>query len=165
MDDEHKGLSELVDGLLINFVDEDKQFNDIYQTHEQKIRDRQITTLLKKYVEAYSNKINIQKTYRQCLFYGACGIVVAFSVVIIVAVISAMTGAINIAKIPGAISIITTCVTLLTAILGLVTIITKYCFPENDEEYITRIVKSIQDNDLENKKENIRSAKKDTTDG
>lgn len=35
-------------------------------------------------------------------------------------------------------------------------IITKYVFPVNDEEYITRIVEIIQNNDLENKKENIR---------
>ncbi len=30
--------------------------------------------------------------------------------------------------------------------------ITKYIFPVNDEEYITRIVELIQNNDLENKK-------------
>lgn len=32
----------------------------------------------------------------------------------------------------------------------------KVVFPENEEEYITRIVEIIQNNDLEHKKENIR---------
>lgn len=41
-------------------------------------------------------------------------------------------------------------------------IITKYVFPQNEEEYITHIVKSIQDNDLKNKKANIKSSKRNT---
>ena len=41
--------------------------------------------------------------------------------------------------------------------------ITKYIFPENEEEYITRIVEMIQNNDLENKKENIRVQGKGNT--
>lgn len=48
------------------------------------------------------------------------------------------------------------CITFLTLIVGVLTIITKYVFPENEEEYITRIVEIIQRNDLENKKENIK---------
>lgn len=40
-------------------------------------------------------------------------------------------------------------------IIGILTIIAKYVFPEKEEEYITRIVEIIQNNDLENKKENI----------
>ena len=49
------------------------------------------------------------------------------------------------------------CLTFLTLIVGILKIITKYVFPVNDEEYITRIVELIQNNDLENKKENIRA--------
>lgn len=52
--------------------------------------------------------------------------------------------------------LISVCVTFLTLIVGIMTIITKYVFPENEEEYITRIVEIIQNNDLEHKKENIR---------
>lgn len=32
-------------------------------------------------------------------------------------------------------------------VFGLMTIITRFAFPENDEQYITDIVKAIQDND------------------
>lgn len=48
-------------------------------------------------------------------------------------------------------SFITACVSFLTLIIGLLKIITKYCFPENDEEYVTKIVQSIQKNDLQHK--------------
>ena len=36
--------------------------------------------------------------------------------------------------------------------------ITKYFFPENDEQYITTIVETIQQNDLENKRENAKNS-------
>lgn len=32
-------------------------------------------------------------------------------------------------------------------VFGLITVITKFAFPENDEVYITEIVKAIQEND------------------
>ena len=37
-------------------------------------------------------------------------------------------------------------------------IIVKYCFPEKDEEYITKIVETIQKNDYDNKLANMNSA-------
>lgn len=55
------------------------------------------------------------------------------------------------------VSLITVCVSYLTLVFGLLTIITKYVFPEKEEEYITAIVKLIQKNDLENKRENMRT--------
>ena len=53
--------------------------------------------------------------------------------------------------------LVSVCVTFLTLIVGILQTITKYVFPEKEEEYITRIVEIIQNNDLENKKENIRA--------
>lgn len=55
------------------------------------------------------------------------------------------------------VSLITVCVSYLTLIFGILTIITKYVFPEKEEEYITAIVKLIQKNDLANKRENMRT--------
>lgn len=54
------------------------------------------------------------------------------------------------------VAFITACISFISLIIGLLTIITKYFFPENDEQYITTIVESIQKNDLENKRENAR---------
>lgn len=53
---------------------------------------------------------------------------------------------------------ITAMLSLVVSILDLIRVITKYCFPENDEEYIVKIVESIQNNDLEKFKEINRSA-------
>lgn len=53
--------------------------------------------------------------------------------------------------------IITASVSFISLVIGLLTIITKYFFPENDEQYITKIVETIQQNDLENKKENAKN--------
>lgn len=60
------------------------------------------------------------------------------------------------------ITLFSLCITFLTSILGLFKIITKFCFPENDEEYITKIVEAIQKNDLENKKENMKTFSQST---
>lgn len=60
--------------------------------------------------------------------------------------------------ITGAVTLIASVVSLIVSILELARIITKYCFPENDEEYIVKIVESIQDNALEKLKETNRAA-------
>lgn len=52
---------------------------------------------------------------------------------------------------------ITACISFISLIIGLLTIITKYFFPENGEQYITQIVELIQKNDLENKRENAKN--------
>ena len=57
------------------------------------------------------------------------------------------------------VSFATACVSFLTLIVGLLHIVTKYVFPENDEEYITRIVEMIQTNDLKNKQENAKNSR------
>ena len=44
-------------------------------------------------------------------------------------------------------------------VVGILKIITKYVFSDKDEEYITKIVEIIQNNDLENKKENIKTSR------
>lgn len=58
----------------------------------------------------------------------------------------------------GAVTLIASVVSLIVSILELARIITKYCFPKNDEEYIVKIVESIQDNALEKLKETNRAA-------
>lgn len=60
-------------------------------------------------------------------------------------------------SIEAVVSLITVCVSYLVLVFGVLTIITKYVFPEKEEEYITAIVKLIQRNDLANKRENMRT--------
>lgn len=132
-----------------------KAYIDEYTTGQQKQRDKKISELLSEYVEAYKYKNRSNKWYKGILL-GVCMIILlTFSVVFIVLVLK-YNSADKKASIESVIELISVCITFLTLIVGILTIITKYVFPENEEEYITRIVEIIQKNDLENKKENIK---------
>lgn len=163
MDFMDNGLKEEIYKALESVIEQntdhdlsDEPYKDKTQTEQQKARDEQITTLLKKYVEAYDNKITTQKNFRKSLFIGAAILAVLLTCVIIFVsiwtVFSIRTSSIDTTTM---ISIITVCVTLLTSIIGLFQIITRFSFPEDDEKYITSIVDSIQKNDLEHKKANM----------
>ena len=130
-------------------------FDDKYQTSQQKVRDYEITKLLKQYVEAYSEKISHRKWYRNILFCLSVFMLLVFSGALLY-MIYWCAKQFSVVEIPGLITLVSLCVTFLTSILSLFKIITKFCFPENDEEYITKIVEAIQKNDLENKKENMK---------
>lgn len=142
--------------LIDDFIGEDSDFKDNYQTREQKARDCEITKLLRQYVTSYSEKVKTQKTYRKVLLSLCASIIGAFSVAFLVLLLhfGFRTSSVDVT---GIVSLISICVTFLVSILGLAQIITKYCFPENDEEYITRIVEVIQTNDLQNKMANMKS--------
>lgn len=148
-------LISAIEELLNNNLEHDSQFEDKFQTHEQKERDEKITELLDLYVSAYDNKTKVQQSYRKVLFWGGSGFIGIFAIVIAIISIIAVTNA-NEIGINGLVSIISALATLLTSVIGLIHIITKFCFPVNDEQYITQIVESIQKNDLENKKENMQ---------
>ena len=138
-----------------NDNDINKAYVDTYATRQQKSRDRKITELLSTYVETYNYKSKRNKWYKGILFFICVGILVAFCISFIVFISNVdFNGEAN--SIPDVIQLISVCVTFLGLIVGLLQTITKYVFPENEEEYITRIVELIQNNDLENKKENIK---------
>lgn len=52
----------------------------------------------------------------------------------------------------GIVTLVTACATYLTLVISILKIITEYVFPQKEEDYITRIVESVQINDLANKK-------------
>lgn len=140
--------------LLDNSLVEDAPFFDTYQTREQKKRDASISVLLNDYVDAYKNKTTTQKAYRKALFITSSVLLSLFSIaVIIIGVVIVLHK--SKVEVNNLISLITLCITYLASLVGLIQIITKFCFPENDEQYITQIVESIQRNDLDNKKENM----------
>lgn len=139
-----------------NDNDINKAYIDTYATRQQKSRDCKITELLSTYVETYSYKSKSNKWYKGILFFICVGILVAFCVSFIIFVCNVDFNGKAADSIPNVIQLISVCVTFLGLIIGLLQTITKYVFPENEEEYITRIVELIQNNDLENKKENIK---------
>lgn len=140
-------------------VDNDNEMNkayiDEYTTSQQKQRDQKISELLSEYVEAYRYKNRSNRWYKALLLILCSAIILAFSVVFIILLIG-FNKTNKIPSVESVIELVSFCVTFLTLIVGILTIITKYVFPENEEEYITRVVEIIQRNDLENKKENIK---------
>ena len=90
------------------------------------------------------------------LLFGICILILLCFTVTLIALVLKFNGSTDAKSIESVVQLITVCVTFLTLIVSILKIITKYVFPANDEEYITRIVEIIQNNDLENKKENIR---------
>lgn len=154
-------MLDIIKSLLYSDIDDDSQFKDNFQTREQKNRDREISKLLQKYVATYENKVTTQNKYRHIIFWffliltGVlsiifCGLVIFFGIKI------------DSIDVPGVVSLISVGITFLTALISLLQIVTKYCFPEKDEEYITKIVESIQSNDLEHKLANIKLRQQDS---
>ena len=138
-------------------IKSDDELSDKYQPEEQKNRSQSISAILSHYEQSYDYKVRFQKLYRKILFWGCSGIVVLFVIAILLILIYAVFHSDSI-ELAGVATVITAVVSLVGSMLGLVHIITKYCFPENDEEYIVRIVESIQGNDLEKIKESNRAA-------
>lgn len=136
-----------------------KNYVDSYVTLQQKKRDEQITRLLTEYVDEYANKNKSRKFFKNILFYGSIGTIVVFIGCFIYWINKAM-GKSSEVSVESLVQIISVCVTFLTLIISIMKIITKYVFPQNEEEYITRIVEIIQKNDLKNKRENIRAGNK-----
>lgn len=133
----------------------DKAYIDEYTTDQQKLRDRKITELLEQYVDAYRYKNQSNKWYKGILFGMCVVILVSFCIAFIVWIFK-ISGAKDEASVEGVVQLVSVCVTFLALIVSILKIITKYVFPKKEEEYITRIVEIIQNNDLENKKENIK---------
>ena len=141
-------------------------YTDELQTTEQKSRDESITELFKQYIAAYGSKVQARENYQKELFRTCISIVRVFSwFFVAVSVLPFIFGLTK--NISGIVSVVTESISFLVLIVELLKIITRYCFPSDDEKYITEIVKAIQHNDLEDKRLNMAykiSAKKNSTD-
>lgn len=154
-------FSQILDSVdFIQKVNNDKEMNmnnvyiDEYTTREQRLRDRKITELLSQYVDAYTYKNKSNKWYKGVMFGTCLLILISFCIVFIILMFKGIGYGDKVST-KGIVQLISVCVTFLTLIVSILKTITKYVFPKKEEEYITRIVEIIQNNDLENKKENI----------
>lgn len=151
-----------LEGLSDFIIAEDEEeldgFDDPFVTAEQKQRDSQITKLLTAYVKGYENKSESSKVCRFAILFSCLAIVIFFAGVLAIVVIRALSTKVVFCT-SQIIGFVTACVSFISLIIGLLTIITKYFFPEDDEKYITKIVETIQKNDLENKRENAKNPK------
>lgn len=130
-------------------------YKDPFITREQKKRDEDVTKLLSVYVSSYESKVKHSKICRYFILIPCILIIISFSVLLFALSVKIMNMGGEL-KLQELVAFVTACISFISLIIGLLTIITKYFFPENDEQYITTIVDSIQKNDLENKRENVR---------
>lgn len=137
--------------------DEGSFYKDPYTTAEQKARDKEITKLLKAYVRAYESKVRHSVFCRYIILVPCMGIITAFAL-LLGRFFQRIAGASAGVELTELVSFVTACVSFLGLVVSVLLIITKYFFPENDEQYITQIVKSIQENDLANKQENAKNS-------
>ena len=110
-------------------------YKDPFVTKEQKRRDEDITTLLDQYVSFYECKVKHSKICRYIILIPCVAIIAAFSVLLIVLSLKVLNIDSDL-KIQDLVAFITACISFISLIIGLLTIITKYFFPENDEQYI-----------------------------
>lgn len=118
-------------------------------------RDKKITELLTQYVEFYNRKVKHSTACRYLILIPCIIIICAFAGLLIHFALLVGDPE-NPIKLTDLVAFITACVSFISLIIGFLNIITKYFFPENDEQYIAAIVESIQSNDLENKRENAK---------
>ena len=155
-------LNDLLSSVInIASDDDDLSYQDPYLTREQKKRDRQITILLTEYVKSYQKKVKHSTWCRYIILVPCMAIIVMFAWLLVRLSLDLMSASGSL-QMTDLTAFITACISFITLIIGLLTIITKYFFPENDEQYITTIVESIQKNDLDNKRENAENANKQT---
>ena len=137
-------------------------FFDKFSTYEQKQRDKCVSTLLKNYVSNYENKIKKNMAYKSALFYVFLTLTALSTLIFLGCICYLSNNLKNLDTIDYLLKILPISITFISLIIGTLKIIVKYVFPEREEEYITKIVEIIQNNDLEHKKENIRCNQSNT---
>lgn len=135
-----------------NTINEDRTtYQEKFATKEQKSRDEVITSILHNYRKNYNNKIKYNKKHKERIIE-LCFTLIEITFLIFIASIVLMLFCENLRNsIQGIASLLTVCVSLLGLIIGVFKIVTRYIFPEKEEEYITQIVSAIQENDYNTK--------------
>ena len=135
-----------------NTINEDRTtYQEKFATKEQKSRDEVITSILHNYHKNYNNKIKYNKKHKERIIE-LCFTLIEITFLIFIASIVLMLFCENLRNfIQGIASLLTVCVSLLGLIIGVFKIVTRYIFPEKEEEYITQIVSAIQENDYNTK--------------
>ncbi len=136
------------------FKNKSDLYDDKFQTLEQKNRDKNISRLLGCYVNFFERKkIENIKTRKDikwfCFLSSLLLIIIIFSIL-------AITIVFDIDSLYSVAVILSAMFGLFGTIFGIIKYVARFAFPEEDEKYITEIVKSIQENDLKDKQENIK---------
>jgi hypothetical protein len=123
-------------------------------TVQQRKRDGYTTKLYNLFVKSYESNRNFASIFK-VIICAWCLIIV--SGVFVACVMLAFYILQQTERTVGdIIALISATIPLATAVMGILQIVTKHVFPEDDEKHVTEIVKAIHDNDFKNKQENIR---------
>ena len=126
-------------------------------TPQQRERDVDTTILYRQFVNAHKEKQEFARGSKKAIRIFCIFSVSALLVVCAFLSVFFMLGTDR--QVSDVVALISAIVPLLIAIIGTLNIVTKHVFPEDEERYITEIVKIIHANDLRNKQENIKSNK------
>lgn len=129
-------------------------YDDKFQTLEQKNRDKNISRLLGCYVNFFERKkienIKTRKDVKWFCFLSSLLLIITIFSILAITIIFDIDSLYSVAVILSAMF------GLFGTIFGIIKYVARFAFPEEDEKYITEIVKSIQENDLKDKQENIK---------
>lgn len=114
-------------------------------------RDQFITELLGLYKENYKNKVHKVSIYKNILF-GVC--IIGIGLLFISVLTISMKYVFFKDTYVDIVGLLTTLISSSGLLLGLLTIITKYSFPEKEEDAILEMVKAIQNSDHMQQSEN-----------
>lgn len=149
---------EVVEEEVLSPVNSDNALNSrglSNMSGEQIARDQKITRLLEAYVRSYEKK-SAQSAVCRFLILSSCTFVVCGCAYVLARVCTTVFSAEEGPDLEQLAAFVTACVALPVSIINVLHIITEYFFSKEDEKYITDIVKLVQTNDLENRKESAR---------
>ena len=111
---------------------------------------------MREYASSYAKKGQVKEQCQKFMIF-ICGVFVMISVFGILGLTCRVVIAPeSISDLSALAAFVTAFVGFASLVFGLITVITKYAFPEDDERYIADIVKAIQDNDLSHKIANMK---------
>lgn len=138
---------------ILKLIQENKKVIESLKTDEEKKRDKLFTRLLRDYINNYKSKSRFTKSkrYSLCILCEKL-IVVTFMLLVTLVVVSIFK---QDSTVKDVVLLATSMITLLGTFCGLIKIVFEYVFPKDDEQYITKIVASVQEYDISNKHENL----------
>jgi hypothetical protein len=131
-------------------------FVGFMKTNHQNHRDYLTSLFFQNYVNTQKDKLDFRNKWRKVLSIGAgISVMIIVLALMILPVIFIFVMPQKNTVFENIITLIATIVPLTSALIGILTIVTKYVFPENDDQSVTDIVKAILSNDYENRKLDI----------
>ena len=126
----------------------DSELFDNTQPIEAGDRSRSISQIVRAYAAEYNNKVSFQSLYRKILFWLCFSLIIAFFLATLVVLFYAVRLSSNHMRVANLIGLITAFLSFVGSIIGLIMVITNYCFPSNYEKSVVELVGAVQQNDL-----------------